>query len=137
MVWALSLLAAAMISAHRSPPTVREQRDLAQADVVVDGAVGELAAAPSPTLVLSIAADTVTEGCRVSPLRDGALLQRTLVLAAPEPQAAEALRTLARRLTPRYRPTIGSGSPGGARRNCTLTPVASSLFGGPLPDRVR
>ncbi|WP_147252462.1 hypothetical protein [Micromonospora endolithica] len=114
VVWALSLLAAAMISAHRSPPTVREQRDLAHADVVVDRAVGELAAAATPLPVLSISADTVTQGCRISPLREGALLRRTLVLAAPEPQAAEALRAIARRLPPRYRPTIGPDAPGGA-----------------------
>ncbi|UQU67456.1 hypothetical protein COUCH_14805 [Couchioplanes caeruleus] len=81
--WAVALLAAAAMSAHTGRATVREQRDVADADTVVDLTVGEIAAAAAATApLLRISADQITPGCRITPVRDGIELRRTLQFAA-------------------------------------------------------
>ncbi|SCF36340.1 hypothetical protein GA0070564_106310 [Micromonospora mirobrigensis] len=64
------------VSVRDDPPTVREQRDLAQAGPVVDRAVGELLAAVGDAGAVVLTPERVTRGCRITPMEDGAVLER-------------------------------------------------------------
>jgi phage baseplate assembly protein gpV len=112
-VWAVLLMAAAGFSARHDAPTVREQRDLAAADTVVDTALGAVLAAAHPWPVLEITSDLVSPGCRITPFRDGASLSRRLLLALPEHHTTDALTLLAQRLPAGYRASVAA-SPGAA-----------------------
>ncbi|WP_433388049.1 hypothetical protein [Micromonospora sp. KLBMP9576] len=74
VAWAVLLAALTWISVRNDPPTVREQRSLAEAGPVVDGAVGELVAAAGDTAVLT--PPRIERGCRITPFADGADLSR-------------------------------------------------------------
>ena len=100
--WAVALLAAAAISAHTGRATVREQRDVADADTVVDLTVGEIAAAAVTAPLLRISADQITTGCRITPVRDGIELRRTLQFAAGSMNSM-ALTGIARALPQRFK----------------------------------
>ncbi|WP_374225561.1 hypothetical protein [Micromonospora sp. C31] len=74
VAWAVLLAALTWTSVRNDPPTVREQRTLAEAGPVVDRAVGALVAAAGDTAVLT--PPEIERGCRVTPFADGATLIR-------------------------------------------------------------
>ncbi|MGW1058860.1 hypothetical protein [Micromonospora rubida] len=75
VAWAVLLGVLTWVSVRDDGPTVREQRSLAQAGPVVDRAVGELVAAAGDGVV-ALEPDRIERGCRVTPLLDGATLER-------------------------------------------------------------
>ncbi|MEO3779713.1 hypothetical protein ABGB16_23310 [Micromonospora sp. B11E3] len=77
VVWGVLLAVLTWVSVRTDGPTVREQRTLAQAGPVVDRAVGELVAAAGGRVV-TLAPERVTSGCRVTPMLDGAALERAV-----------------------------------------------------------
>lgn len=74
--------------------------------------MGELAAAAAPHPILELSADAVTPGCRLTPVRDGAVLRRSLTVATGGPSTAEVLEKIRRRLPPGFRPTVVAGRGG-------------------------
>lgn len=102
VLWAVLLAGLTWISAADDPPTVREQRTLTQAGLVVDAAVGELVAAAGDG-VLALTPPDLDRGCRISPLADGATLTRAVDLAAPVGEEQALLERVADRLPARWR----------------------------------
>lgn len=103
-VWAVALVAVAVISFHRDPPTVREQRSIAQAAPVVDRAVGELVAAgQGADVALEITARRLEAGCRLTPSWTGATLERSLIVRVVSDAGPALLERVAERLPVAYR----------------------------------
>ncbi|MEV4759101.1 hypothetical protein AB0J86_28945 [Micromonospora sp. NPDC049559] len=110
--WAVLLLVLAYVSLRHDAPTVREQRDLAEAAPVVDRAVGALAAAAAadPDVVVELRPPRLARDCRVTPVRAGATLERDVVVRAAGADADALLRRIAERLPADYRAgTRGAG----------------------------
>ncbi|RIV37221.1 hypothetical protein [Micromonospora radicis] len=80
VAWAVLLAGLTWYSARNDPPTVREQRTLAQAVPVVDAAIGELVAAAAGA-VPALAPPEIERGCRITPFATGATLRRQVDLA--------------------------------------------------------
>nr|WP_319460415.1 hypothetical protein [Micromonospora sp. RTP1Z1] len=78
VAWAVLLAGLTWWSVRHDPPTVREQRPLDQAGPVVDRAVGELVAAVGDGGVLALVPDRIARGCRITPMEDGAALERAV-----------------------------------------------------------
>ncbi|MEV6691839.1 hypothetical protein AB0M35_10285 [Micromonospora sp. NPDC051196] len=114
VAWAVLLAGLTWYSTRNDPPTVREQRTLAQAVPRVDAAIGELVAAASGA-VYALAPPEFEWGCRVTPFADGANLRRHVELAVP----AGAERDLLER--------IADGLPSVWRAGVRLTPDGPRL----------
>lgn len=72
------------LSARQDEPTVREQRDIEQALPRFERTVGALSVAAGPDAVLEFAPPRLDRGCRITPMRDGAVLtQRLTVRTVP------------------------------------------------------
>ncbi|MGC4803972.1 hypothetical protein [Micromonospora sp. DT233] len=97
VAWALLLGVLTWVSVRDDEPTVREQRTLAQAGPVVDRAVGELVAAAGDRVV-ALQPDRITRGCRVTPLLDGATLERGVEVLDPAAEPGALLTEIADRL---------------------------------------
>ena len=104
--WSVLLLGLTYLSVDRDEPTVREQRDIAQAVPVVDRALGELVAAAGPDVVVELSRPRLAEGCRLSLVRDGATLERDVVLRTAESQERALLDRIAQRLPEDYRARV-------------------------------
>ncbi|WP_117664909.1 hypothetical protein [Micromonospora sp. MW-13] len=102
VAWAVLLGALTWVSVRDDGPTVREQRTLAQAGPVVDRAVGELVAAAGDRVV-ALAPDRIETGCRVTPLLDGATLERAVEVADPGADPRAVLTQIADRLPAGWR----------------------------------
>ncbi|WP_439957792.1 hypothetical protein [Micromonospora echinofusca] len=108
VAWAVLLAVLTWISVRDDPPTVREQRDLAEVVPVVDRAVGALAAAASgPEAVVELGPTEFERGCRLTPFLDGATLTRQVTVYFSNGNGDEAgeaaLRRIAERLPAEYR----------------------------------
>ncbi|WBB66196.1 hypothetical protein [Micromonospora sp. WMMD812] len=103
VAWALLLAALVWLSVRDDPPTVREQRSLAEAGPLVDRAVGELTAAAGASAVLELTPPRVEPGCRVTPFADGASLRRGVEVAAPGDGERAVLERIAERLPAGWR----------------------------------
>lgn len=125
-LWAVLLVAAAYVSVRRDAPTVREQRDIAQAAPVVARAVGELLAAAGPDTVATISEEKLTTGCRVSLVRDGATLERSVTIRTVEADGPALLDRMAQRLPADYRTRVRHGADGTAH---TLRADAGEFVG--------
>jgi hypothetical protein len=79
-IWALVLLAGALISERRDRPTVPEQLDAAAAATAVDRATGALLAAVGPQRVFVLGPLEVRRDCQVTPVRPGAETSRELTV---------------------------------------------------------
>ncbi|TCB99081.1 hypothetical protein E0H26_06660 [Micromonospora zingiberis] len=102
VAWAVLLAGLTWYSARNDPPTVREQRSMAQAAPRVNGAVGELVAAASGT-VYALLPEEFEQGCRVTPFSEGAILRRHVELAVPPGEERAALERVADGLPPAWR----------------------------------
>ncbi|MEU6074596.1 hypothetical protein [Micromonospora sp. NPDC047074] len=101
VAWAVLLAALTWASVRNDPPTVREQRSLAEAGPVVDRAIGELVAAAGDTAVLT--PPEVDRGCRVTPFADGAALSRGVAVFVPAGGERTLLEQVADRLPEDWR----------------------------------
>lgn len=106
------LVALAVVSVRTDEPTVREQRGLGQAKPVVDQALRELMGAAGADVVVEVAGHTVREGCRITPVRDGASLTSELVVYTPEFDGPGVLAQIADRLPERYAVRLRRGADG-------------------------
>ncbi|EEP71951.1 hypothetical protein MCAG_02278 [Micromonospora sp. ATCC 39149] len=102
VAWAVLLGVLTWVSVRDDGPTVREQRSLAQAGPVVDRAVGELVAAAGDRPVALTPARTGA-GCRVTPLLDGATLERGVEILDPAADPRAVLTEVADRLPAGWR----------------------------------
>jgi hypothetical protein len=112
VAWAVLLVLVAYVSVRRDEPTVREQRTLGEAAQIVDRAVGELVVAAGAGVVVEMSGRRVEEGCRITPMRDGAKLTRTLTVRTAEAAEPPLLDRIARDLPPDYRAAARHGSGG-------------------------
>jgi hypothetical protein len=102
VAWTVLLGVLTWVSVRDDPPTVREQRTLGQAGPVVDRAVGELVAAAGDRVVV-LEPERIERGCRVTPLLDGATLERAVAVLDPDADPRMVLGELADRLPASWR----------------------------------
>ncbi|MDG4791554.1 hypothetical protein O7626_37630 [Micromonospora sp. WMMD1102] len=110
--WAVLLLALTAVSVYRDEPTVKEQRTVEQAGPVVDRALGQLVAAAGPDVAVQIAERRVTDGCELTVVRDGASLDATVVMHAPDADVPALLDRIADRLPAAYRAVVRHSADG-------------------------
>ncbi|MDZ5441390.1 hypothetical protein U2F26_01405 [Micromonospora sp. 4G57] len=103
VAWAVLLAVLTWISVRDDPPTVREQRSLAEAGPVVDRAVGELLAAAGDGGAAWLVPDVLRRGCRVTPFADGAALTRGVEVLLADDDARGLLQRVADRLPADWR----------------------------------
>jgi hypothetical protein len=113
-LWAVTLVALAYLSVRHAPATVREQRDIAAAVQVVDRATGALVAAVGEDAAVEMSAPRLVAGCRVTPLREGATFERSVLVRTRQGAASAELDGIAHRLPPSFAATVRSDSGGSA-----------------------
>lgn len=113
-LWTVLLFALAYLSVRHDEPTVPEQRDIAAAAEVVNTAIGELVAAVSDDVAVEISAPRLTTGCRLTPLREGATLERSVTVRTREGAAPAELDEIANRLPASFRAKVRTGTGGSA-----------------------
>ncbi|HWH01849.1 MAG TPA: hypothetical protein VNV66_21620 [Pilimelia sp.] len=104
--WGLLLLGLAVLSAHRSPPTVREQRAVGQAAPVVDRAIGELVAAAGPDAAPVVGPRRLTTGCRLTSAWAGAAVDRSVTFHVAETDGPALLDRIAAGLPAGHRARV-------------------------------
>ncbi|MFY1674920.1 hypothetical protein ACN27G_34110 [Plantactinospora sp. WMMB334] len=109
--WAALLLVLTLVSVRRDDPTVREQRSIEQAGPVVDRALGELVAAAGPDVAVELA-PRVPDECELTVLREGATLDATVLIRAPEAELPGLLDRIAQRLPAAYRAGVRHSADG-------------------------
>ena len=115
VAWALILGGLAIWSATHDPPTVPEQRTIAQALPMLQQATGAvLVAASGPGRAVVLGKLKVTDGCRITPVRTGIEATRDVTMYVPAGQARQALEAIARGLPVDYRARV-AGAGKGAR----------------------
>ncbi|WP_422772033.1 hypothetical protein ACN28C_02710 [Plantactinospora sp. WMMC1484] len=112
--WAALLLVLTLVSVRRDDPTVREQRSIEQAGPVVDRALGELVAAAGPDVAVELV-PRVPDECELTVLREGAMLDATLLVRAPEADLPALLDRIAQRLPAAYRAGVRHSADGSAQ----------------------
>jgi hypothetical protein len=112
VAWAVLLLVIAYFSVRGDDPTVREQHSIAQASPIVDRALGDIAAAADPNVVVEISGRRVENGCRITPFRDGATLERDITLRTTEADGPALLDRIAQRLPEAYGAGVRQGAGG-------------------------
>ncbi|MEV6344465.1 hypothetical protein [Actinoplanes sp. NPDC051851] len=101
--WVVVVAGTAVWSERNDPPTVAEQRTIAQAVPRLQAATGTvLAAAEEAGWVVRLGALSIAD-CRITPVRTGRLAKRDVVVYAPAEQAREALDAVAGGLPADYR----------------------------------
>jgi hypothetical protein len=110
--WALVLGLVAIWSAVHDPPTVPEQRTIAEAVPVLQQATGAvLAAATGPGRAVVLGTTKLAGGCRITPVRDGVEATRDVTMYVPAGQARQALDAVAKGLPAGYRVRVaGTGT---------------------------
>lgn len=103
-VWALALVAAGVWSSQSDPATIREQSDLAEGRERLDRAVETVVAAAGPGVATEVLDYEVTTGCQITLARQGAEVDRVIVLTAPEGRELDLLDWLAERLPAEWQP---------------------------------
>jgi hypothetical protein len=94
--WVAVLAGVALWSVRHDPPTVPEQRDIAQALPVLEQAAGAvLIAADSPERVVEVGALRMSRDCAVTPVRQGVEASRDIVVHVRADQASAALEAIA------------------------------------------
>ena len=113
--WALVLGLVAIWSAAHDPPTVPQQRTIAEALPVLQQATGAvLAAATGPGRAVVLGKTKLADGCRITPVRDGVEATRDVTMYVPVGQARQVLDSVAKGLPSGYRARV-AGAASGAR----------------------
>ncbi|MFI7596899.1 hypothetical protein [Actinoplanes sp. NPDC049681] len=106
-VWALVVAGVAVWSVRHDPPTVPEQRSIADALPVFRQALGAtVAAADGPDRAVEIAAPRFDRDCALTPVRAGVEASQEVTVRVRADQAPVVLDSIARALPKAYRPTI-------------------------------
>ena len=116
VAWIAVLAALGLWSVRHDPPTVPEQRNIAQALPVLERATGAvLAAAQGPGRAVLLGDLRLDRGCRLTPLRAGVAATRDVTVYVTADQARGALEAIARGLPAGYRAHVTHGGvvPGG------------------------
>ncbi|MFC0098316.1 hypothetical protein ACFFKH_12340 [Micromonospora marina] len=108
VAWAVLLAGLTWWSVRTDAPTVKEQRSLDQAGPVVDRAIGELTAAVGAAGVPALLPDRLERGCRITPMDDGATLERGVEVAIGDDDVRGVLRGIADRLPPGWRAGVST-----------------------------
>ncbi|MBB2945817.1 hypothetical protein FB565_005575 [Actinoplanes lutulentus] len=105
--WVAVLLAISFWSVRKDPPTVAEQRDIAEAMPELSRATGSLfaAAAGDDRWVLRLG-ELRIEDCSITPVRPGRVASRDLTVFVPEGEARTALDAIAAGLPDGYQPSV-------------------------------
>ena len=99
VAWALGLTGLAVWSVRNDPPTVPEQRDIAEALPVLQRATGfTLAAAEAPDRVVTLGALAFDRDCALTPVREGVEASREITVRVQAGQVPGALQDIARAL---------------------------------------
>jgi hypothetical protein len=113
--WILILGVLAVWSAEHDPPTVPEQRTIAEALPVLQQATGAiLVAASDPSRAVLLGRTQLRSGCRITPLRSGVEATREVTVYVQAGQARQALDAVAHGLPAGYRAHV-AGAAKGAR----------------------
>ena len=114
VVWVVALALLGLWSARRDPPTVPEQRDIAEALPVLERATSAvLAAADGPGRAVRLEALRLDRGCRLTPVRAGVAATRDVTVFVPADQARVALDAIVAGLPPGYRAHVSRSADGG------------------------
>jgi hypothetical protein len=113
--WVLLLGLVAVWSARHDPPTVPEQRSIAEALPVLQQATGAvLMAASGPGHAVVLGKTKLSDGCPITPVRTGIEATRDVTMYVQAGQARQALGEVARGLPATYRARV-AGAGKGAR----------------------
>lgn len=105
--WAVLLAGLAVWSVRHDPPTVPEQRDIADALPVFQRAAGAVvAAADGPDRAVEIGALQFDRDCALTPVRDGVEASQEVTVRVRADQAPTVLDSIARALPKAYAPAI-------------------------------
>ncbi|MEQ4300868.1 hypothetical protein ABNF97_05655 [Plantactinospora sp. B6F1] len=110
--WGALLLVLTLVSVYRDEPTVREQRTIEQAGPVLHRALGELVAAAGPDVAVEITGRPVRDECELTVVRDGASLDASVVVHAPDADVPALLDRIADRLPAAYRARVRHSADG-------------------------
>jgi hypothetical protein len=109
VAWAVVLTGLGLWAVRHDPPTVPEQRNVAEALPVLERATGAmLAAAEGPGRAVVLGELQIERGCRITPVRAGAEAFRDVTLYVPVDQAANALDEVAAGLPPGYQAHVAA-----------------------------
>ena len=123
--WIVAVAVLGWWSVRNDPPTVPEQRDIADALPVLDRATGAMfAAATAEDRAVVLGDLRVSRDCTVTPVRGGVEASRDVTVYVQAGQALTALNDIAAALPPDFRAEAG-GSSGAAGSACTPTPAGS------------
>jgi hypothetical protein len=98
VVWAAALLVGGVVSSRTDPATAREHSPLDQGRRTLDGAVTAVLAAAGSGVTAEVAGYELATGCRLTVSRDGATLERAVLLTVPAGQEPALLDRMAERL---------------------------------------
>jgi hypothetical protein len=113
VAWALMLGLVAIWSAAHDPPTVPEQRTIAEALPVLQRATGAVvAAATGPGRAVVLGKTKLAGGCRITPVRDGVEATRDVTMYVPAGQTRQALDAVANGLPAGYRARVAAAGSG-------------------------
>jgi hypothetical protein len=109
VAWVVVLAGLGLWAVRHDPPTVPEQRNIAEALPVLERATGAmLAAAQGPGRAVVLGELQVERGCRITPVRSGAEAVRDVTLYVPADQAGTALDEVAKGLPAEYRAHVAT-----------------------------
>jgi hypothetical protein len=113
LAWVAALAGLAFWSVRHSPPTVPDQRTIAQALPTLQRAAGAIAAAADrPDRVIVLGPLRLTPGCRITPVRHGVEGTRAVTVHVPADRAKAALAAIASALPRDYRARVRSSNAG-------------------------
>jgi hypothetical protein len=113
VAWALVLGGLAVWSTRNDPPTVPEQRDIAEALPVLERAAGAmLAAAEGPGRAVVLGELRFAHGCRITPVRHGVEATRDVTVYVQADQARRSLDAVAEGLPPAYKARVAQARAG-------------------------
>lgn len=111
-VWALLLVALALVAYEGGDATVREQQDIDAARVSADGAVFEVVTAAGQRSAARVSGFELARKCRISVVRDGVDHLRRITLYTSPGGEADLLRRIAKRLPAEHRAEFHGGRGG-------------------------
>jgi len=113
VAWIVAVAALGWWSVRTDPPTVPEQRDIADALPVLERATGALfAAATADDRAVVLGDLRVSRNCTVTPVRGGVEASRDITVYVQADQALKALEEIAARLPADFRAEAGASSGG-------------------------
>ncbi|MEU4213913.1 hypothetical protein [Actinoplanes sp. NPDC026623] len=127
VAWSLAIAGFAAWSVRHDPPTVPEQRNIAEALPVLERATGvAFAAADAPDRVVSLGPVEFERDCALTPVRKGVEAVRDVTVRVRAGQAPAALEAIARAMPPGYAAAVRHNT---ARTRYALRADAGAFVG--------